>query len=143
MKATNKLEEPDEPAQDIDASATSADCSIDGSRVHPGGSGKRRRSCRSVKRRTKILTLKVREHGYVKARCTALDLFTGKKHEDLHPLPNDVMTFANKAECQCLNVDADSGEVQSLMENSEISRCPRLSRSVNPLKRTRSVRRKL
>ena len=48
-----------------------------------------------------------------------MDLFTGKKYEDLYPLLNDVMTFANKAECQWPNVDADSGEVQSLMENGE------------------------
>ena len=66
-----------------------------------------------------ISTLKVREHGYAKTRYIALDLFTGKKYEDLYPLLNDVMTFANKAECQWPNVDADSGEVQSLMENGE------------------------
>ena len=66
-----------------------------------------------------ISTLKVREHGYVKARYIALDLFTGKKYEDLYPPLNDVMTFANKAECQWPNVNADSSEVQSLMENGE------------------------
>ena len=59
-------------------------------------------------------TLKVREHGYVKTRYIALDLFTGKKYEDLYPLLNDVMT-----QCQWPNVDADSGEVQSLMERGE------------------------
>ena len=63
--------------------------------------------------------MKVREHGYAKARYIALDLFTCMRYEDLHPLLNDVMTFANKAECQWPNVDADSGEVQSLMENGE------------------------
>ena len=63
--------------------------------------------------------MNVREHGYVKARYIALDLFTGKKYEDLYPLLNDVMTFAKKAECQRPNVDADSGEVQPLMENGE------------------------
>ena len=56
---------------------------------------------------------------YVKARYIALDLFTGKKFEELYPLLIDVMTFANKAECQWPNVAADSGEVQSLMENGE------------------------
>ena len=63
--------------------------------------------------------MKVREHGYVKARYIALDLFIGKKYGDLYPLLNDVMTFTNKAESQWPNVDADSGEIQSLMENGE------------------------
>ena len=42
--------------------------------------------------------MKVREHGYAKARYIALDLFTGKKYEDLYSLLNDVMTFATKIE---------------------------------------------
>ena len=55
----------------------------------------------------------------MKARYIALDLFTGKKYDYLYPLLNVVMTFANKAECQWPNVDADSGEVQSLVESGE------------------------
>ena len=56
MKATNKLEEPDEPAQDIDASATSAQTAASMARVFTqvAQALKRRRSCRSVKRRTQL-----------------------------------------------------------------------------------------
>ena len=44
----------------------------------------------------------------------------GKKYEDWYPLLNDVMTFANKAECQWPNVDAAiAARVQSLTENGE------------------------
>ena len=76
--------------------------------------------------------MKVREHGYAKARYIALYLFTSKKYEDLYPLLYDVMTFANKAECQWPNVDADSGEVQSLMESGETKDDLKMPTSVKP-----------
>ena len=104
-----------------------------------GGSGseavKKLQECQAqnqaaTTRIAEISTLKVREHGCVKARYTALDLFTGMRYEDLYPLLNVVMTFANKAECQWPNVDADSGEVQSLMENFETKDDPKMPTSV-------------
>ena len=54
------------------------------------------------------------KHGHAEAHIVALDLFTGKKYEDLCPT-----SHVSKNEYQRLSADKDSGEVHLLTETVE------------------------
>merc|ERR1712137_490629 len=63
-------------------------------------------------------TSKTGKHGHAKAHIVALDIFTGKKYEDLCPTSHNVeVPFVKRTEYQLLNADADSGEVSLLLED--------------------------
>merc|ERR1711963_111411 len=61
---------------------------------------------------------KTGKHGHAKAHIVALDIFTGKKYEDLCPTSHNLeVPFVKRTEYQLLNADAGSGEVSLLLED--------------------------
>merc|ERR1711990_596194 len=64
-----------------------------------------------------ISTSKTGKHGHAKAHIVALDIFTGKKYEDLCPTSHNVeVPFVKRTEYQLLAADADEGNVSLLLE---------------------------
>merc|ERR1712232_1275613 len=60
------------------------------------------------------------KHGHAKAHIVALDIFTGKKYEDLCPTSHNLeVPFVKRTEYQLLTADSDSGEVILLLESGE------------------------
>merc|ERR1712146_90650 len=60
------------------------------------------------------------KHGHAKAHIVALDIFTGKKYEDLCPTSHNMeVPFVKRTEFQLLNADEGSGEVSLLLESGE------------------------
>merc|ERR1711953_275206 len=58
------------------------------------------------------------KHGHAKAHIVALDIFTGKKYEDLCPTSHNLsVPFVKNDEYQLLNADGDTGEVSLLKED--------------------------
>jgi len=67
-----------------------------------------------------VSTSKTGKHGHAKAHIVALDIFTGKKYEDLCPASHNLdVPFVKKTEYQCLTADADTGEVSLLLESGD------------------------
>merc|ERR1712061_109866 len=65
-----------------------------------------------------VSTSKTGKHGHAKAHIVALDIFTGKKYEDLCPTSHNLeVPFVKRTEYQLLNADGDSGEVSLLLED--------------------------
>merc|ERR1719464_2053688 len=71
------------------------------------------RPCKCVE----VSTSKTGKHGHAKAHIVAIDIFTGKKYEDLCPTSHNLeVPFVKRTEYQLLSADAESGEVSLLME---------------------------
>merc|ERR1712187_132814 len=67
-----------------------------------------------------VSTSKTGKHGHAKAHIVALDIFTGKKYEDLCPTSHNLeVPFVKRTEYQVLSADADSGSVSLLTEAGE------------------------
>jgi len=67
-----------------------------------------------------VSTSKTGKHGHAKAHIVAIDIFTGKKMEDLCPCSHNLeVPFVKRTEYQLLTADADSGEVSLLLESGE------------------------
>jgi len=67
-----------------------------------------------------VSTSKTGKHGHAKAHIVAIDIFTGKKMEDLCPTSHNLeVPFVKRSEYQILNADGDSGEVSLLQESGE------------------------
>mmetsp|Transcript_109757 Transcript_109757/g.350133 ORF Transcript_109757/g.350133 Transcript_109757/m.350133 type:complete len:169 (-) Transcript_109757:197-703(-) len=65
-----------------------------------------------------VSTSKTGKHGHAKAHIVAIDIFTGKKLEDLCPTSHNLdVPFVKKTEYQVLTADKDTGEVSLLMED--------------------------
>merc|ERR1711924_370578 len=65
-----------------------------------------------------VTTSKTGKHGHAKAHIVAIDIFTGKKMEDLCPTSHNLdVPFVKKTEYQVLSADGDSGEVSLLQED--------------------------
>mmetsp|Transcript_71432 Transcript_71432/g.170924 ORF Transcript_71432/g.170924 Transcript_71432/m.170924 type:complete len:169 (-) Transcript_71432:199-705(-) len=65
-----------------------------------------------------VSTSKTGKHGHAKAHIVALDIFTGKKYEDLCPTSHNLdVPFVKKTELQVLAADSDTGEVSLLLED--------------------------
>merc|ERR1719198_1620308 len=72
------------------------------------------RPCKCVE----VSTSKTGKHGHAKAHIVAVDIFTGKKLEDLCPCSHNLeVPFVKRTEYQLLNADGDSGEVSLLLED--------------------------
>merc|ERR1711870_139302 len=67
-----------------------------------------------------VSTSKTGKHGHAKAHIVALDIFTGKKYEDLCPTSHNLeVPFVKRTEYQVLTADGDSGEISLLLESGE------------------------
>merc|ERR1712157_560550 len=67
-----------------------------------------------------VTSSKTGKHGHAKCHIVALDIFTGKKYEDLCPASHNMeVPFVKRVEYQLLTADADSGEVSLLLESGE------------------------
>merc|ERR1712061_639102 len=65
-----------------------------------------------------VSTSKTGKHGHAKAHIVALDIFTGKKYEDLCPTSHNMdIPFVKRTEYQLLNADPGTGEVSLLLED--------------------------
>merc|ERR1712107_506131 len=65
-----------------------------------------------------VTTPKTGKHGHAKAHIVALDIFTGKKYEDLCPTSHNVeVPFVKRTEYQCSTADPGTGEVSLLNED--------------------------
>jgi len=67
------------------------------------------RPCKCVE----VSTSKTGKHGHAKAHIVAIDIFTGKKYEDLCPTSHNLeVPFVKRTEYQLLSADENSGEVK-------------------------------
>jgi len=74
------------------------------------------RPCKCIE----VSTSKTGKHGHAKAHIVALDIFTGKKLEDLCPTSHNLdVPFVKRTEYQLLTADGDTGEVSLLTESGE------------------------
>merc|ERR1711862_662230 len=65
-----------------------------------------------------VSTSKTGKHGHAKAHIVAIDIFSGKKMEDLCPTSHNLeVPFVKKVEYQCMSADKDTGEVSLLCED--------------------------
>merc|ERR1712050_255971 len=65
-----------------------------------------------------VSTSKTGKHGHAKAHIVAIDIFTGKKLEDLCPTSHNLeIPFVKRTEFQLLSADEGSGEVSLLQED--------------------------
>merc|ERR1711953_1533037 len=65
-----------------------------------------------------VTTSKTGKHGHAKAHIVALDIFTGKKYEDLCPTSHNLeVPFVKRTEYQLLDMDEQSGSVSLLLED--------------------------
>ncbi len=72
------------------------------------------RPCKCVE----VSTSKTGKHGHAKAHIVAIDIFTGKKLEDLCPTSHNLdVPFVKRTEFQVLMADPDTGNVSLLMED--------------------------
>merc|ERR1712060_622711 len=74
------------------------------------------RPCKCVE----VSTSKTGKHGHAKAHIVAIDIFNGKKLEDLCPSSHNLdVPFVVKTEYQVLTADEDTGEVSLLKEDGD------------------------
>merc|ERR1712056_146037 len=67
-----------------------------------------------------VSTSKTGKHGHAKAHIVAIDIFTGKKYEDLCPTSHNLsVPVVKRTEYQLLNADKDSGEVSLLLDSGD------------------------
>merc|ERR1712085_97721 len=72
------------------------------------------RPCKCIE----VSTSKTGKHGHAKAHIVALDIFNGKKMEDLCPSSHNLaVPFVTKTEYQFLEADEKSGMVSLLLED--------------------------
>merc|ERR1719356_1960704 len=74
------------------------------------------RPCKCVE----VSTSKTGKHGHAKAHIVAIDIFTGKKLEDICPTSHNLdVPVVVKTEYQVMDANEDTGEVTLLMENGD------------------------
>merc|ERR1711884_137208 len=107
----------DEPTFDTADSGASATYPMQAGEIRKGSHLMiKGRPCKCVE----VSTSKTGKHGHAKAHIVAIDIFTGKKYEDLCPTSHNLeVPFVKRTEYQLLSADADSGEVSLLLESGE------------------------
>merc|ERR1719336_2392820 len=105
----------DEPTFDTADSGASATYPMQAGEIRKGSHLMiKGRPCKCVE----VSTSKTGKHGHAKAHIVAIDIFTGKKLEDLCPTSHNLdVPFVKKTEYQVLTADDDSGEVSLLLES--------------------------
>merc|ERR1712084_113140 len=72
------------------------------------------RPCKCIE----VSTTKTGKHGHAKAHIVAIDIFTGKKLEDLCPTSHNLeVPFVKRTEYTLLSADENTGEVSLLNED--------------------------
>lgn len=67
-----------------------------------------------------VTSSKTGKHGHAKCHIVAIDIFTGKKYEDLCPASHNMeIPFVKKVEFQLLTADEVTGEVSLLTEGGD------------------------
>merc|ERR1711865_388197 len=67
-----------------------------------------------------VTSSKTGKHGHAKCHIVAIDIFTGKKYEDLCPASHNMeIPFVTRMQYQLLTADESSGEVSLLLESGE------------------------
>ena len=67
-----------------------------------------------------VSTSKTGKHGHAKAHIVAIDIFTGKKYEDLCPCSHNIsVPFVKREEYQMLTADHDTGAVSLLTPDGD------------------------
>ena len=79
-----------------------------------------------------VSTSKTGKHGHAKCHFVAIDIFTGKKMEDLVPAGHTTaIPFVKKEELQCIDVD-DDGFVTVLKDDGDIRSDIKLPSEMSP-----------
>jgi len=69
---------------------------------------------------SELTTSKTGKHGHAKAYIVGLDIFTGKKFEDIVPAGHNVMVpSVKKTEYQLIDAEAETGEVSVIKESGD------------------------
>jgi translation initiation factor 5A len=68
---------------------------------------------------SEVTSSKTGKHGHAKCHFIGIDIFSGKKYEDLMPAGHNIgVPFVKTVQYQLLNADADTGEVSLLIPDS-------------------------
>merc|ERR1712178_603716 len=81
-----------------------------------------------------VTTSKTGKHGHAKCHFVAIDIFTGKKMEDLVPSSHTTsVPFVKKEELQCIDCDPEDGFLPCLTKEGDTRSDLKLSKKISDL----------